>query len=223
MSCAPRILTPSPSLLQPPRPKVDWAALGRMLPAGRDAKSKRERDRLFDTLDVDGGGTARSLTYKEVERGLVKLLKGSGVIDFDPAPAIRSAFDLANHQHEARTGKVLDESGHKTVSVPASQNSAASKIQARRRGQLARRDPKKAAPADGEEEVQRIEFRLLLSYLRHHFELLVMFDIVDTSDDMAISLAEFKSMLPQVRGPGHVCRPGACRPASSMPRIVSNT
>ena len=39
----------------------------------------------------------------------------------------------------------------------------------------------------------------MLSYLRVHFELLVMFDIVDESDDGLVSYDEFVTQLPKVQ------------------------
>ncbi|KAK3244780.1 hypothetical protein CYMTET_45624 [Cymbomonas tetramitiformis] len=43
----------------------------------------------------------------------------------------------------------------------------------------------------GPDSVERIEFRLLLSYLRQYFELYQMFAQVDSSGDRRISLSEF--------------------------------
>ena len=46
--------------------------------------------------------------------------------------------------------------------------------------------------------VQRSEFRMLLVYIKQYFELWVMFDEVDASDDRRVSLEEFRAALPQL-------------------------
>ena len=46
------------------------------------------------------------------------------------------------------------------------------------------------------EYIIKKEFRMLLVYLKRYFELLAMFDTVDTGDDRRIDLAEFKRALP---------------------------
>lgn len=56
-----------------------------------------------------------------------------------------------------------------------------------------------AAPdSPGEDYVQRTEFRVLLQYLRHYFELWVMFSAVDTSNDRRIGLDEFTAAVPKL-------------------------
>ena len=49
----------------------------------------------------------------------------------------------------------------------------------------------------GADYVERIEFRLLLVYLRRYFELFVMFDAID-GDDRRIDRAEFQAALPKI-------------------------
>ena len=49
----------------------------------------------------------------------------------------------------------------------------------------------------GADYVERIEFRLLLVYLRRYFELFVMFDAID-GDDRRIDRAEFKAALSKI-------------------------
>ena len=51
----------------------------------------------------------------------------------------------------------------------------------------------------GDDYVEKAEFRLLLVALRQVFEVYVMFNRVDTSDDRLISLEEFTSKLPELR------------------------
>merc|ERR1712008_555546 len=59
------------------------------------------------------------------------------------------------------------------------------------------RDAKNAAPSAegslGEDYVQRKEFRILLQSLRHHFELWVIFQEIDSEGDRRIDLDEFKA------------------------------
>lgn len=50
----------------------------------------------------------------------------------------------------------------------------------------------------GEDYVERIEFRLLLLYLRQYFEYWQMFTIINSTTDKRISLDEFKSALPKL-------------------------
>eukprot|EP00242_Pyramimonas_sp_CCMP2087_P015564 CAMPEP_0198201364 /NCGR_PEP_ID=MMETSP1445-20131203/4158_1 /TAXON_ID=36898 /ORGANISM="Pyramimonas sp., Strain CCMP2087" /LENGTH=177 /DNA_ID=CAMNT_0043871665 /DNA_START=97 /DNA_END=630 /DNA_ORIENTATION=- len=50
----------------------------------------------------------------------------------------------------------------------------------------------------GEDFIERIEFRMLLLYLRQYFELYVMFDEVDTSDDRRVDKAEFDQALGKI-------------------------
>eukprot|EP00980_Cylindrotheca_fusiformis_P029479 scaffold23479_cov143-Cylindrotheca_fusiformis.AAC.29 len=51
----------------------------------------------------------------------------------------------------------------------------------------------------GEDYIERSEFRLLLLYLRHYLEAWQMFDRVDSSDDRRIDLEEFKSAVPMIK------------------------
>ena len=51
----------------------------------------------------------------------------------------------------------------------------------------------------GDEYVEKAEFRLLLVALRQVFEVYLMFNSIDTSDDRRISLEEFTSKLPELR------------------------
>eukprot|EP00668_Euglena_longa_P041340 GGOE01054409.1.p1 GENE.GGOE01054409.1~~GGOE01054409.1.p1 ORF type:complete len:179 (-),score=59.53 GGOE01054409.1:311-847(-) len=57
--------------------------------------------------------------------------------------------------------------------------------------QAAKKCDTKDKSKPGGDYVTRSEFRVLLSYLRKYFELYVMFDRLDTSDDRRISLQEF--------------------------------
>ena len=50
--------------------------------------------------------------------------------------------------------------------------------------------------------VQRAEFRMLMAYIKMYFELWVMFDEVDGSDDRRVDLEEFKKSLPQLESFG---------------------
>lgn len=45
----------------------------------------------------------------------------------------------------------------------------------------------------GEDYVERIEFRLLLVYLRQYFEVWKMFEGVDSTSDKRITMDEFKA------------------------------
>ena len=51
----------------------------------------------------------------------------------------------------------------------------------------------------GDDHVEKAEFRLLLVALRQVFEVYLMFNRIDTSDDRRISLEEFTSKLPELR------------------------
>jgi len=46
--------------------------------------------------------------------------------------------------------------------------------------------------------VQRKEFRILLQFLRHYFELWIMFDSLDTGEDRHINLGEFQNAIPKL-------------------------
>jgi Ca2+-binding EF-hand superfamily protein len=50
--------------------------------------------------------------------------------------------------------------------------------------------------------VEFSEFRLLLVYLRHYFELWEMFDGIDTGDDHRVDLDEFKVAIPKIEAWG---------------------
>jgi hypothetical protein len=168
---------PEPEAKPLERPKVDWHSLNIHLPSGRGPEALAARDRMFDQLDANHDG---ALAYAEVEKKLCGLLLGDQEHDSaddhicDPRPAILSAFDTAKFQHEERKahGKGLHE-----------------------RKQY---EPHVRKGTHMEEMVERIEFRLMLSYLRVHFELLVMFDIVDDSDDGEISYNEFVHQIPEI-------------------------
>jgi len=49
-----------------------------------------------------------------------------------------------------------------------------------------------------DEFVEFIEFRMLLCYIYHYFELMVMFDEIDASDDRRVTIEEFKKAVPLV-------------------------
>ena len=52
--------------------------------------------------------------------------------------------------------------------------------------------------AEKADKLEFIEFRLMLVYLRQYFELFIMFDIIDTSDDGIIGRDEFMMMVPML-------------------------
>ncbi|KAK3251352.1 hypothetical protein CYMTET_39307 [Cymbomonas tetramitiformis] len=54
----------------------------------------------------------------------------------------------------------------------------------------------------GPDFIERIEFRLLLVYLRQYFELYQMFDEVDSSDDRRVSLDEFLAAQDKIKSWG---------------------
>lgn len=56
--------------------------------------------------------------------------------------------------------------------------------------------------SQGEDYIERIEFRLLLVYLQQYFELWQMFSTVDTSDDRKVSFEEFEAALPKLESWG---------------------
>jgi Ca2+-binding EF-hand superfamily protein len=60
----------------------------------------------------------------------------------------------------------------------------------------AAKEVKQSERAGAGETVSKAEFRLLLVYLKKYFELLEMFDAVDTSEDRRIDLKEFQSACP---------------------------
>ena len=49
-----------------------------------------------------------------------------------------------------------------------------------------------------DEFVEFIEFRMLLVYIYHYFELMVMYDEIDSSNDRRVTLEEFKKAVPQI-------------------------
>jgi len=55
-----------------------------------------------------------------------------------------------------------------------------------------------AEGSPGEDYVQRKEFRVLLQYLKHYFELWVMFQTIDSAGDHRINLEEFTTARPQI-------------------------
>jgi hypothetical protein len=57
----------------------------------------------------------------------------------------------------------------------------------------------KSKDGGGDDHVEKAEFRLLLVALRQVFEVYLMFNQIDTSDDRRISLEEFTSKLPELR------------------------
>merc|ERR1719316_280525 len=46
--------------------------------------------------------------------------------------------------------------------------------------------------------VQKMEFRILLQFIAHYFELWNVFNIIDTSHDHRLNLQEFTSILPKL-------------------------
>ena len=54
----------------------------------------------------------------------------------------------------------------------------------------------------GPDYVEKVDFRLLLVYLRLYFELWLMFDDVDGGEDDRIGLDEFKSAVPKIQAWG---------------------
>eukprot|EP00947_MAST-08B_sp_MAST-8B-sp1_P000300 g300.t1 len=65
----------------------------------------------------------------------------------------------------------------------------------------AAKDARKTKSKLGADFVERIEFRLLLIYLRRYFELYVMFDVLN-GDDRRIDEAEFVAAVPKLAGWG---------------------
>ena len=58
----------------PASPRVDWAALTRALPMGRDDASTARREALWREWDMNGNG---ALSFTEVNTGLRKLMSGA--------------------------------------------------------------------------------------------------------------------------------------------------
>ena len=50
----------------------------------------------------------------------------------------------------------------------------------------------------GKDYVEKVEFRLLLVYLKKYFEVWKMFEDVDTGDDHRVDLEEFKVAVPKI-------------------------
>jgi Ca2+-binding EF-hand superfamily protein len=63
-------------------------------------------------------------------------------------------------------------------------------------------DPKVPKGDLGCSYVERMEFRMLLLYLRQYFEIWQIFDQVDSDDDHRLDLAEFKAALPKLEAWG---------------------
>jgi len=61
---------------------------------------------------------------------------------------------------------------------------------------------RKGKRKNDDDYIQRNEFRMLFAYIKQYFELWVMFDEVDGSDDRRVDLAEFKKALPQLEAFG---------------------
>jgi len=83
------------------RSNIDWAALSRMLPSGRDDDAKVMRNALFEAFDEDDDG---ALTLSEAEDGVGRLLRGVKMLGIDPAPVLRSAFAAARGVHQRAVG-----------------------------------------------------------------------------------------------------------------------
>lgn len=49
-----------------------------------------------------------------------------------------------------------------------------------------------------DEFIEFVEFRMLLVYIYHYFELMVMYDEIDSSNDRRVSLEEFKKAVPKI-------------------------
>lgn len=60
----------------------------------------------------------------------------------------------------------------------------------------------------GPDYVQRKEFRILLQYLRHYFELWVMFETIDQEEDRRVDLEEFTAALPKLSAWGILIEEG---------------
>jgi Ca2+-binding EF-hand superfamily protein len=54
------------------------------------------------------------------------------------------------------------------------------------------------AGTPGADYVQRKEFRILLQFLRHYFELWVMFEALDTGEDRRVNFEEFQAAIPKL-------------------------
>ena len=88
----PGIGLPPPS----PPPKecdVDWAAIAKMLPAGRTKAERKERMKMFADFDPTKNGY---LSYAELEHGVLDCLKFDDS-KFNAKPAIYSAYKAARN------------------------------------------------------------------------------------------------------------------------------
>lgn len=171
---------------QPFRLSGNWKHIVSMLPYKKnDEIQQNRRDLLFNDFDGNANGF---LSLAEVDKGLRDVLKLPEL--FNVKPVIMRAFQASKNVHTLGRAKQL--------------STAAARNGGWRKGGFSA-----GRPLSGEDYVERSEFRLLLRYLLQYFELYLMFEEIDGSDDggdgvddRRISLSEFTASFPLLQSWG---------------------
>lgn len=166
--------------------QVNWAEVDAHIPTALTTEDHDKRDALFKRMDQNRSG---SLTMNNVQAAVDTLLKG------DHAARKTGAHSDKLHQKYEAARSIIpglrDTRGAVQCAFLAARdvNSHSASVAAKKPAKVKKRSHE-------DETVDRSEFHALLCYLRHYLELQMVFQEMDTSEDLRVDKEECKAALP---------------------------
>mmetsp|Transcript_55139 Transcript_55139/g.160907 ORF Transcript_55139/g.160907 Transcript_55139/m.160907 type:complete len:461 (-) Transcript_55139:83-1465(-) len=157
---------------------VDWLFKRR---GGREGKATEATRKQMAAQDVDWEAIAAKLPYERTPEA------------FEKRSELFNSFDPNGNGYLSLAE--VDKGVREVLQVDAIFNAKPAIMRA---FQAAKNSVPSAEDSPGEDYVQRKEFRILLQFLRHYFELWVMFETIDSENDRRINLEEFTAAVPKL-------------------------